>query len=93
MHKQFNGKTKRVTGAPAKMKSPSLEEPLGILGNRAGISLINSGLSQQLYLGSIDGTDRRFVFQSFLCSNKSKCSHFYLIIIVLISKSKNNEKE
>lgn len=83
----------RVARAPAKLKSPALEEPLGILANRAGISLIDNGLSRQLYLGSVDGTDGRFVFQSFLCRNKSKCSHFYLIIIVLISKSKNNEKE
>lgn len=80
INKQCNGKTKRLARPPIKLRSLALEKPCSILTNRAGISLTDNGLSRQLHMGSVNRTEGRFVSQSVLYRNKSKCSHFYLII-------------
>jgi len=90
MNKQFNGKTKRIATPPTKLRSRALEEPLTILTNTADISLIDNGLSWQLHTGSINGTDERFVFQSFLYRTKSKCIPFYFTVAVSIPNNKKN---
>lgn len=93
MNKQFNGKTKTVAKPPIQPRNPTLQDSFSILTNRAGISLIDNGLSWQLHIGSASRTDGRFVVQSFLYSKKSESSHFYFILLVLISNKKNEKNK
>jgi len=57
---------KKVAESPTNLKNSALEETFCVLANRPEISLTDNKPSWQLYLGSVDGTEGRFVIQSFL---------------------------